>query len=104
MQPDGDHRLAASVVLHAPASTIASSDSFFAASMKPQVLIDDHLGVGEVVGVLGAAVGELREVALAVDRVLVAAECDEADFHAGPTEAGGRRVQRTTHTGRDRAK
>ena len=44
---------------------------------------DDHLGLGEVVGVLGAAIGELREVALGVDGVLVAAEGDESDLHAG---------------------
>jgi hypothetical protein len=44
----------------------------------------DHLGVAEVVGVVRAVRGELGEVALAVDRVLVAAEGDEADLHDAP--------------------
>ena len=43
---------------------------------------DDDLGVARSLTVLGAASDELREVALAVDGVLVAAEGDEADSHS----------------------
>ena len=60
----------------------ASIDSFFAASMKPQVLTTMTSASARSVGVLGAAVGELRDVALAVDGVLVAAEGDDGDLHA----------------------
>ena len=43
---------------------------------------DDDLGGGEVADGLGAAADQAREVALAVDSVLVAAQSDEADFHS----------------------
>jgi hypothetical protein len=42
---------------------------------------EDDVGVGQVGGVRRAAVGQLGEVALGVDGVLVAAERDEADLH-----------------------
>ena len=44
---------------------------------------DDDVGVGHVGGVFGAAVGELGDVPLAVDGVLVAAEGDDGDFEHG---------------------
>jgi hypothetical protein len=52
--------------------------SFLAASMKPH----DDVGLLGVLGWLRAAVGELREIALGIDGVLVAAECDDGNFHA----------------------
>ena len=82
----------------APASTIASIDSFFAASMKPHVLMTITSASPRSVGVLGAAIGELREIALAVDGVLVAAERDEADLHDGAS--GGERGARGGVRGR----
>jgi AcrR family transcriptional regulator len=41
---------------------------------------DDDVRFIEVAGIFAAVLGELREIALGVDCVLVAAECDEADF------------------------
>ena len=49
--------------------------------MKPQVLTTMTSASSRSRGVLGAAVGELRDVALAVDGVLVAAERDDGDLH-----------------------
>ncbi len=51
---------------------------------------DDYFGVSQVRGVLGGIVRELREIALAVDGVLVAAECDDADFHAKSVNGNSR--------------
>ena len=96
--PDGHHRLAAAVVLHAPRLDDRVERLLLRGVDEAAGVDDDHLGVGEIVGVLRAAIGELGEISLAVDGVLVAAEGDEADFHAGPTEraggaSGGRRTR-----------
>src|SRR4029077_17002450 len=43
---------------------------------------DDDFSFGQIRGVLGGIIGELREVSFAVDGVLVATERDDADFHS----------------------
>jgi len=53
---------------------------------EPAGIDEDDLGVVEIRGVFGAAIGEARYVALAVDGVLVAAERDDRDLHRGSTE------------------
>src|SRR5215208_1397574 len=42
---------------------------------------DDYVGIFEVGSVFRRVVRELRQITLAVDGVLVAAECDYPDFH-----------------------
>ena len=42
---------------------------------------DDEVGVIELRRMLGGVVGQLREIALAIDRVLVATERDDSNFH-----------------------
>ena len=55
---------------------------------EPARVDHDHLGLREIVRVLGATIGELGEVPFAVDGILVAAQCDEAEFHAGERRGG----------------
>ena len=80
---DGDDRLAPSLVLH-PSRLDDGVERLLLGRVDEAARVDDdHLGLGEVAGILGAVIGELCEIALGVDGVLVAAEGDESDLHAG---------------------
>ena len=79
---DGDDRLAAALRLESRGLDHRVDRLLLGGVDEAAGVDDDHFGVGEIRGVLGGIVGELREIPLAVDGVLVAAECDDADFHA----------------------
>ena len=81
--PDGDDGLARAVFLQ-PAGLDQRVDGLFLGRVDEAAGVDDDdLGVGEIGDRLGASSDEAREIPLAVDGVLVAAQCDEADFHSG---------------------
>ena len=42
---------------------------------------DDEVGLAQLRSVFGRVIGQLRQVSLAIDRILVAAERDYANFH-----------------------
>jgi hypothetical protein len=87
--PDGDERAAGAGRLQ-PAGFHDGVDGLALRRVDEAAGVDDDdLGVLEVRRVLDAAVDETRQVALGVDRVLVAAEGDEADLQGRPTSCGG---------------
>ena len=80
---DADDRLAAPVFLEPPGFDERVDRLLLRGVDEAARVDDDDVGVRHVRRVLGAAVGELRDVALAVDGVLVAAERDDGDFQHG---------------------
>ena len=83
MQADGDYRLAAALRLESRGLDHRVDRLFLRGIDEPAGVDDDHFRVGEIRGVFRGKIRELREVALAVDGVLVAAKRDYADFHLG---------------------
>ena len=80
---DADDRLAASLFLET-AGFDERVDRFLLGGVDEAARVhDDDVGVGHVARVLGAAIGELRDVALAIDGVLVAPERNDGDFQHG---------------------
>ena len=79
---DRDHRLASALGLE-PCGLDHRVDRLLLGSVDEAAGVDDyHFRLREIGGVLGGIIGQLREIPLAVDGILVAAERDESDFHA----------------------
>jgi hypothetical protein len=83
MHPTATTAVALPVSFSRPAATIASIDSALAASMKPQVLTMMSSASAASSDAHGAVVDELRDVAFAVDGVLVAAQGDDTELQGG---------------------
>ena len=88
---NGDDRLARAVGLAAPGVDDRVDRLLLRRVDEAAGVDDDHVGVIELGRELTAVIREQREIALAVDRVLVAAKRDEADLHSGDTERGDMR-------------
>src|SRR6185437_8159502 len=77
----GDHRAARAQLLEPPRLDDRVDRLLLGRVDEPARVDHDDVGSLEIRRMPGALVDQLREVALAVDGVLVAAEGDEADVH-----------------------
>src|SRR6185503_1002101 len=74
-----------SLVLQAPCFDQRVDGFLFRGVDETARVDDDHLGLREIVRVLGAVIGELSDVSLAVDRVLIAAQGDDRELQESST-------------------
>jgi hypothetical protein len=80
---DADDSFAPPFVLEAARLDECVDGFFFGGVDEPAGVDDDDIGVGHIGRILGAAVGQLGDIALAVDGVFVAPEGDHGDFQHG---------------------
>src|SRR5687768_2293422 len=88
--PDGDDRLAGAVLLETAGLNQRIDRLLLRRINEAAGVDDDDLGGPQIADVLGTAPDEAREVALAVDGILVATQGDESDSHPEKTSRGKR--------------
>ena len=93
--PDGHHRGGGSIDLHASGFHDGVDRLALGRIDEAAGVHDDQLGGRGIGHQLGAVIDQLREIALRVDGVLVAAEGHNGNSHSGRQTADGRRQTET---------